>query len=72
MDSDSNVAKSQMIFTILKDTAYENDSTVMEYLQSLDNITLQAFVIGKAHLNSSFDILRCNGYVEWMQQQQSK
>jgi hypothetical protein len=69
MNSDLNIDKSQMIFTILKDTSYENDSTVMEYLQTLDKITLQAFIIGKSHLKSSFDILRCNGYIEWMQQQ---
>jgi hypothetical protein len=39
---------------------------VEEYISQLNERQRQAYLIAKAHLGSSFNVLRSNGYVEWI------
>ena len=39
---------------------------VIEYLSHLDLIERKAYLIGLQHLDSSFNILKSNGYVDWI------
>jgi hypothetical protein len=45
-----------------------NDTTkesIIKYLKHLNVIEKQAYTIGKAHLGSSFNVLKSNGYIDW-------
>ena len=39
---------------------------VEEYLTQLNERQRQAYFIAMAHLGSSFNVVRSNGYVEWI------
>jgi hypothetical protein len=39
--------------------------SLIKYLKHLDPIERKAYTIGKAHLGSSFNILKSNGYIDW-------
>ena len=39
---------------------------VMQYLQQLTPIQKKAYTIAKRHLGSSFDIIKSNGYIQWL------
>ena len=39
--------------------------SLINYLKHLDVIERQAYTIGKAHLGSSFNVLKSNGYIDW-------
>ena len=43
----------------------EVQDAVVKYLKQLDKIERQAYTIGKAHLGSSFNIIKSNGFVNW-------
>jgi predicted house-cleaning noncanonical NTP pyrophosphatase (MazG superfamily) len=38
---------------------------IIEYLNSMDERQLKAYLIAKEHLGSSFNIFKSNGYKEW-------
>ena len=38
---------------------------IINYLKHLDTIEKQAYTIGKAHLGSSFNIVKSNGFIDW-------
>jgi len=38
---------------------------VINYLKHLDSIERKAYTIGKAHLGSSFNIIKSNGFIDW-------
>ena len=38
---------------------------IFNYLKHLDTIERQAYTIGKAHLGSSFNVVKSNGFVDW-------
>lgn len=40
-------------------------TSVIKYLKHLDPIEKKAYIIGKEHLGSSFNILKSNGYIDW-------
>ena len=40
---------------------------MINYLRQLDSIDKKAHKIGMVHLGSSYDILRSNGYIRWLQ-----
>ena len=40
------------------------DSIIM-YLRQLDTIEKKAYIIGKEHLGSSFNVVKSNGYIDW-------
>lgn len=39
---------------------------LIKYLKQLDAIERQAYIIGKSHLGSSFNVLKSNGYNDWL------
>ena len=39
--------------------------TIIQYLKQLDTIEKKAYIIGKEHLGSSFNIIKSNGYNTW-------
>ena len=43
----------------------EKQQEIFQYLSEMDEINKQAYNIAFNHLESSFDILRSNGYKEW-------
>ena len=44
----------------------ENTLTlVINYLKHLDPIERKAYTIGKAHLGSSFNVIKSNGFIDW-------
>jgi hypothetical protein len=43
----------------------KNKELIVNYLKHLDKIERQAYTIGKAHLGSSFNIIKSNGFVDW-------
>jgi hypothetical protein len=44
-------------------------SSVIEYLGQLDPIEKKAYKIAKEHLGSSFNIVKSNGYCDWLKEQ---
>lgn len=50
----------------------EQKENVIKYLQSLSPIQLQAYYIAIDHLKTSYDILRSNGYQDWLDEQKKK
>jgi len=44
--------------------------SIQEYMNSLDDIQKQACIIAKEHLETSFDIVKSNGYKAWMQKKE--
>ena len=42
------------------------DEQIQEYLKTLSPKQLQAYHIAKDHLESSFDIVKSNGFLEWL------
>jgi competence protein ComGC len=45
----------------------EVQKNIYDYLVSMDNMQKTAYAIAFHHLGSSFNILKSNGYIEWMQ-----
>jgi len=45
----------------------ETQKNIYEYLASMDSMQKTAYIIAIDHLGSSFNILKSNGYIEWMQ-----
>ena len=44
-------------------------ASVIEYLGQLDQIEKKAYKIAKEHLGSSFNIVKSNGYCDWLKEQ---
>ena len=38
---------------------------IINYLKHLDTIERKAYTIGKAHLGSSFNVIKSNGFIDW-------
>ena len=66
--------KEAMNFSVLKITVPENvknyslekQREIFDYLSKLDEHHIIAYNIAFDHLGSSFDILRSNGFKEWL------
>jgi len=43
----------------------ETQTLIIEYLNNLNYIELNAYTIAKEHLGSSFNITKSNGYCDW-------
>ena len=43
----------------------ELQEEIIQYLDSMNNRQIQAYLIAKDHLGSSFNIFKSNGYKEW-------
>lgn len=46
--------------------------SIQQYLAQLDDIQKKAHDIAKQHLGTSFNIVKSNGYTEWLKQQSQK
>lgn len=44
----------------------EQQAQVIMYISQLDSIGKKAYGIGLEHLGTSFDVLRSNGFNEWL------
>ena len=44
----------------------ENQELVINYLKYLNIIERQAYSIGKSHLGTSFNVLKSNGFIDWI------
>ena len=42
---------------------------IIKYLKHLNDIERQAYTIGKSHLGTSFNVLKSNGYNDWLKKQ---
>lgn len=49
----------------------EQQQLVFSYLEQLNDFDRKAYTIAKNHLGTSFDILRSNGYLNWLKTQLS-
>ena len=49
----------------------EKQEEIFQYLSEMDEINRQAYNIAFNHLESSFDILRSNGFKEWKNSKKS-
>ena len=45
-----------------------NKALIVEYLGQLDPRQQRAYLIAKDHLGSSFNILKSNGYADWLKE----
>jgi hypothetical protein len=43
-------------------------SSIIEYLSQLNTIEKKAYKIAKEHLGSSFNIVKSNGYCDWIKE----
>jgi len=43
----------------------EEQKKIYEYLESMNEMQKNAYIIAFEHLGSSFNILKSNGYIEW-------
>jgi hypothetical protein len=54
---------------LLPDNFYKYDKdlqvSIKNYLNQLDIIEKKAYIIGKQHLGTSFNIVKSNGYINW-------
>ena len=55
----------EKVMDIIQTYPTEKQADIIEYIQSLNELEIQALLIALDHLGSSFDILRCNGYQKW-------
>lgn len=53
-------------FENYNDTVKEN---IIKYLKQLDKIEKQAYCIGINHLGTSFNLVKSNGYNDWIKKQ---
>jgi hypothetical protein len=43
--------------------------SVVKYLKQLNRIEKHAYTIGKSHLGTSFNVLKSNGYNDWLKKE---
>ena len=58
---------SEITTSMSSDTEKES---LQEYMNSLNDIQKQAYIIAKEHLETSFDIVKSNGYKAWIQKKE--
>jgi hypothetical protein len=47
------------------DQSSQQELLIEEYIQQMTPLEKKAYEIAKTHLNSSFDIVKSNGFIEW-------
>ncbi len=52
---------------------YDEDTQnlIIEYIEQLTLIQIKAYTIAKEHLGSSFNLVKSNGYVDWLKTKSS-
>jgi hypothetical protein len=48
----------------------QKDKSLKEYLSTLSEKEYKAYKIAEAHLGTSFDLLKSNGYLKWKKQKE--
>lgn len=48
-----------------------NQSLIIEYLNQLTTIEIRAYGIAMNHLGSSFNLLKSNGFCDWLKEKQN-
>lgn len=56
---DVEIPETVLLYTI------EVQKDIFDYIQQMNDENKKAYLIAKAHLGSSFNILKSNGYKEW-------
>ena len=56
---DLAIPETVLLYTI------EVQKDIFDYIQQMNDENKKAYLIAKAHLGSSFNILKSNGYKEW-------
>jgi hypothetical protein len=54
------------------DLEYQIQFNITDYLDQLNPIEVRAYGIAKSHLGTSFNILRSNGYNDWLKKNGKK
>ena len=44
----------------------ETQRSIIRYLSGLNEIQTKAYLIAKDHLGSSFNVVKSNGYINWL------
>jgi hypothetical protein len=49
-------------------TKYDENTQklILEYLRNLSDVEMKAYKIAKAHLGSSFNLVKSNGFCDWI------
>ena len=55
---------------VIKTYSFEKQREIFEYLNEMDDINKKGYLIAFNHLESSFDICRSNGFIEWKKSKQ--
>jgi hypothetical protein len=58
---------------LVKGKKYDADTeqSILQYLAQLSSIQVKAIKIASAHLGTSFNVIKSNGYIDWKKEQQS-
>ena len=62
----NEIIKNMELQEMVQRVPVEEQPDVNLYLSTLDKVNQQACIIAYHHLESSFDILRSNGYKQWL------
>ena len=54
------------------DLDFKTQFNITDYLDQLTPIEVRAYGIAKAHLGTSFNIIRSNGYNDWLKSNEKK
>jgi hypothetical protein len=54
------------------DLDHQIQINIINYLEQLNTIEVRAYGIAKSHLGTSFNILRSNGYNDWLKKNEKK
>ena len=52
--------------TNMSDYDENTQKLIIDYLNSLSDIEMKAYKIAKAHLGSSFNLVKSNGFCDWL------
>ena len=62
------MSSTQLVSNILS----EQQTNIDNYISHMDEHHKKAYSIAKNHLKTSFNIIKSNGYKEWLQKQNKK
>jgi hypothetical protein len=56
---------------LVKGKKYDADTeqSILQYLAQLSSIQVKAIKIARAHLGTSFNVIKSNGYIDWKKEQ---
>ena len=59
-------AKQQQAQTKQQQAQNPIDAVVQQYLSEMTALERQGYEIARSHLNTSFNIVKSNGFIEWL------